>query len=110
MIEKNSGTGIEILRFVHRSKSTRCCSPGRKCYFLGPDTDPKRGGKHAAATYLTSARSSPKKSLVGVVTYTRWRKNRIALLRVESTEYGGVLVLQNLLWADELREAGDPRR
>ena len=107
-IEKNSGASIEILRFVRAKQIKALLLTGEKAYYLAPDTDQKRGSKQGVATYLTIRQVLLEEDLVGVVQYTRWRKNRIALLRVEDTEYGGCLVVQNLLWPDELREPEFP--
>jgi DNA end-binding protein Ku len=65
--------------------------------------DPKRGGKLAAAKYLTIMQVMVEEDWVGEIQYTKWGKTRVALLRVESFEDRPVLMIQNMLWPDELR-------
>jgi DNA end-binding protein Ku len=103
-IEADAGAAIEILRFVRAKQVNPMLFSGERCFYLTPDVDPKRGGKQAVATYLTIRHMLAEEDLVGVVSYTKWGRSRIALLRVEPTTYGGILVLQNLIWSDELRE------
>lgn len=101
----NSGTGVEISRFVKTSQINTMMFAGENAYRLVPD--PKRG-KQALATYLTIRRELIGQDLVAVVQYTRWGRNRLGLLAVEPTEYGGVLVIRNMIWPDELRAPAFP--
>lgn len=101
----NSGTGVEISRFVKTSQINTMMFAGENAYRLVPD--PKRG-KQAMATYLTIRRELIDQELVAVVQYTRWGRNRLGLLAVEPTEYGGVLVIRNMIWPDELRAPAFP--
>lgn len=96
----NSGTAVEIPQFVKASEVNTMLFAGEKAYRLVPD--PKRGGQ-ALASYLTILQVMVESELVGVVQYTRWGRNRLGLLCVEPTEYGGVLVIRNMMWPDELR-------
>jgi DNA end-binding protein Ku len=103
IIEANSGADIEIRKFVKAKEINPLFFSGEKCYFLVPDMDPKRGGKLAAAKYLTIMKVMAENDWVGEIQYTKWGKTRVALLRVESFEDRPVLMIQNMLWPDELR-------
>jgi DNA end-binding protein Ku len=107
-VAKNSGNDIEVLRFVRAKQINPLLFSGEKVYWIVPDTDKKRSGKLTVPTYKAFLQVLVEEDKCAVVTYTKWGKTRIALLRVEPTENGGVLVLQNLLWADELREPAFP--
>jgi len=100
-VSVNAGTAIEVPRFVKAAQFNPLMFAGENAYRLVPD--PKRG-RQALATYLTLRQSLIDQGLVGVVEYTRWGRSRVGLLCVEDTEYGGVLVLRNMMWSDELRE------
>ena len=63
--------------------------------------DPKR--KQAAVTYHMIREMLVEKGIVGVVTYVRWGRNHLALLDVEPNT--GSLIIRNMMWPDELREA-----
>ena len=69
-------------------------------YRLVPDV---KRGRQAVTTYKMIRRMLTEKGLVGVVQYTRWGRNRLGLLTVEPTDDGGVLVIRNMMWPDELR-------
>jgi DNA end-binding protein Ku len=102
-IAKNAGQSMEVLRFVYAKQVNPMLFSGEKLYYILPDENPKRGGKQAIQAYKAILQVLAEEDKVAVVSYIKWNKNRIALLRVEPTEDGGVLVLQNLLWSDELR-------
>lgn len=107
-LKANTEGALAIPQFIRADEVNPMMFIGEKGYYLVPDVDPKRGGKQALAIYLTIRHHLIEKDLVGVVQYTRWGRNRTALLRVEDTSYGGVLVLQNMMWPDELREPDFP--
>jgi DNA end-binding protein Ku len=99
-IAANTGTSVEVAQFVDVDEIDPMLFAGENTYRLLPD--PKRG-RQAIATYLTLRRHLDEHGLAGVVQYTRWGRNRLGLLCVEPTEYGGVLVIRNIMWPDELR-------
>ena len=99
-VSVNAGTAIEIPRFVKADQFNPLMFAGENAYRIVPD--PKRG-RQALATYLTLRQTLIDQGLVGVVEYTRWGRSRVGLLVVEDTSYGGVLVLRNQMWSDELR-------
>lgn len=99
-VATNSGATVEIPQFVKADQVNTMLFAGEKAYRLVPD--PKRGSQ-ALASYLTILQVMVESELVGVVQYTRWGRNRLGLLCVEPTEYGGVLVIRNMMWPDELR-------
>ena len=99
-VSVNSGTTVEVPRFVKVDQFEPMLFAGENVYRLAPD--PKRG-RQALATYMTLRQTLVDQGLVGIVQYTRWGRNRLGVLCVEDTEYGGVLVLRNLMWPDELR-------
>jgi DNA end-binding protein Ku len=101
----NSGSTVEIPQFVKADQVNHMMFAGENAYRLVPD--PKRG-RAALATYLTIRRELIEQELVGIVQYTRWGRNRLGLLAVEPTEYGGVLVIRNMIWPDELRAPAFP--
>lgn len=101
----NSGAGVEISKFVKTSQINTMMFAGENAYRLVPDA---KRGKQAVATYKTIRRELIDQDLVAVVQYTRWGRNRLGLLTVEPTEYGGVLVIRNMLWPDELRAPAFP--
>ena len=110
VIEQNSGVDIDILDFVVEKAINPLHFSGEKCYWLVPDMDPKRGGKLAAAKYLTIMQVLAEEGWVGVVNYTKWGKTRLALLRVALGEDGKpVLMIQNMMWSDELRAPEFPQ-
>lgn len=102
-IESNSGKEFTVERFVPAGQIDPLLHTGENAYRLVPDTNPKRGGKQALTTYLTVRQVLVEDGLVGIVQYSRWGRNRLGALVVEPTEYGGVLVVRNMIWADEFR-------
>lgn len=104
-VADNSGTSVEIPQFVKADQINTLMFSDQNAYRLVPD--PKRG-RAALATYLTIRQVLVEQGLVGIVQYTRWGRNRLGLLCVEDTEYGGVLVIRNMLWPDELRAPAFP--
>lgn len=102
-VEGNSGgSAMEIEKFVPVDQVDPLLFAGENAYRLVPD--PKRG-KQALATYVLIREKLIEKGLAGVVQYTRWGRNRTGLLIVEPTADGGVLVVRNMMWHDELRPA-----
>lgn len=101
----NSGTSVEVGEFVKSCEVDPMLFAGENVYRLIPD--PKRG-KKAVDIYRTIMHILVEHKIAGVARYTRWGRNRLALLDVEPTDSGGVLVLRNMLWADELRPAQFP--
>jgi DNA end-binding protein Ku len=63
--------------------------------------DPKR--KQAEVTYKMIRKVLAEDGIVGIVTYVRWGRNHLALLDIEQTT--GSLIIRNMMWPDELREA-----
>jgi DNA end-binding protein Ku len=109
VIAANSGVDIEITKFVKEKQVDPLYFSGENCYYLVPDMDPKRGGKLAAQKYRTIMQVLSEEEKVGVVEYTKWGKTRSALLRVVHRENGDVLMVQNMLWPDELRAPEFPQ-
>jgi DNA end-binding protein Ku len=101
----NSGDAVEISKFVKADEINPMLFAGEKAYRLVPD--PKRGGQ-AASSYAVIRQDIIDNDLVGIVQYTRWGRNRMAVLCVEPTDDGGVLVVRNMMWPDELRAATFP--
>lgn len=107
-VEENSGTAIEILEFIHTKQVQPLLFSGEKAYYLVPDTDKKRGSKASTATYKSIVQVIDEGELAGIVQYTKWGKTRLGLLRTEeAVDADGrpirVLVIQNMIWPDELR-------
>lgn len=101
-ISGNAGdASMEIVQFTSIDQIDPMLFAGENAYRLVPD--PKRG-KQARASYKMLRQAMLDDGLVGIVQYTRWGRNRLAVLMVEPTVYGGVLVARNMMWADELRE------
>ena len=100
-VSVNAGTTVEIPRFVKADQFNPLMFAGENCYRLVPD---QKRGRQALATYKTLLKELVDEDLVGVVQYTRWGRSRVGLLCVEDTSYGGVLVIRNMIWPDELRE------
>jgi len=103
VIAANSGVDIEIKKFVKEKQVDPLYFSGENCYYITPDMDPKRGGKLAAQKYMTIMQVLNEKELVGEVEYTKWGKTRTALLRVVHRANGDILMIQNMMWPDELR-------
>lgn len=100
-ITSNTGPAVEVPRFVKASQVDTMLFADENVYRLLPDV---KRGRQATATYLMIRRILTDEKLVGVVQYTRWGRNRIGLLDVEPTDDGGVLVIRNMMWPDELRK------
>lgn len=99
-IAANTGSSVEVPRFVKADQINPMLFADENVYRLAPDA--KRGGQ-AVTTYVMVRQILIEQELVGVVQYTRWGRNRLGILDVEPTEDGGVLVIRNLMWPDELR-------
>ena len=107
-VEKNSGAAIEIVRFIRAKEVQPLLFSGEKAYYLVPDVDKKRGSKQGTQTYKAVVQILDEQDVAGVVTYTKWGKTRIGLLRVEDGmdaegNPARLLVIQNMIWPDELR-------
>ncbi|MDD9208178.1 Ku protein [Georgenia sp. 10Sc9-8] len=68
-----------------------------KSYYLGPDTK-------STKSYQLLRRTLEETDRTAIVSFTLRQKTRLAALRVR----GDTMVLQSLLWADEVREADFP--
>jgi DNA end-binding protein Ku len=108
VIAANSGADIDVMWFVKEKEVNPLYFAGEKVYYLVADMDPKRGGKLAAQKYRVIMQVLVEDELVGVVQYTKWGKTRLALLRVVPGEHGDIMILQNIIWPDELRPAEFP--
>jgi len=91
---------VDVSQFVDKHEINPMLFANENIYRLAPD--PKRG-RAAATTYRMIRRVLLDEGKVGVVQYTRWGRNRLALLDVEPTDDGGVLIIRNMMWPDELR-------
>lgn len=108
-IKGNAGDDIEVLRLVAAKEVNPLKFSGEKCYWLLPDEDKKRSGKLTKPVYRAFMQMLVEGDKVAVVSYTKWNKTRTALIRVEPVADGpGVLVLQNMIWPDELRAPDFP--
>lgn len=104
-IAGNTSTSMEISGFIKRGTVDPMIYAGENVYRLIPD--PKRG-RQAVSIYRLLIRKLVEDELIGVASYIRWGRNRLAHIDVEPTKDGGVLVVRNMLWADELRPAEFP--
>lgn len=104
-IAANTSTSMEISGFIKRGTVDPMIYAGENIYRLIPD--PKRG-KQALSVYRILIRKLVEDELIGVASYIRWGRNRLAHIDVEPTSNGGVLIVRNMLWADELRPAEFP--
>ena len=104
-IAANTSTSMEISGFISRGSVDPMIYAGENIYRLVPD--PKRG-RQAVALYRLIIRKLVEDELIGVASYIRWGRNRLAHIDVEPTKDGGVLIVRNMLWADELRPADFP--
>lgn len=95
----NTGTSLEVPHFVKAEQIDPMLFADQNIYRLIPD--PKR--KQAAVTYKMIRQVLSEKGIVGIVTYVRWGRNHLGLLDVEQTT--GSLIIRNMMWPDELREA-----
>jgi DNA end-binding protein Ku len=109
VIAENSGVDIDNQGFVKEKEIDPLSFAGENCYYLVPDMDPKRGGKLAAQKYRAIMQVLSEEGLAGVIQYTKWGKTRLALLRVVHRENGDILMIQNVVWGDELRAADFPQ-
>lgn len=101
-VAANTGSALEVPHFVKADSIDAMLFADQAVYRLIPD--PKRG-KQAAVTYQMIRAILSDQGIVGVVTYVRWGRNHLALLDVEQTT--GSLIVRNVMWPDELREASD---
>ena len=109
--KRNSKTGAVLQTYIlcddgldplEASKTGADFSICGDCIMRGtPTTDPKR--KQAAVTYQMIRSVLTEQGIVGIVTYVRWGRNHLALLDVEQNT--GSLIVSNMMWPDELREA-----
>lgn len=99
-VAANTGGAIEIPHFVQSGQVNPMLFADQNIYRLMPDT---KRGRQAVTTYRMIRQILTDEKLVGVVQYTRWGRNRIGLLDVEPSEDGGVLIIRNMMWPDELR-------
>jgi DNA end-binding protein Ku len=104
-IAANTSTSMEISGFIKRGSVDPMIYAGENIYRLIPD--PKRG-RQAVSIYRLLIRKLVEDELIGVASYIRWGRNRLAHIDVEPTKDGGVLIARNMLWADELRPAEFP--
>ena len=104
-IAANTSTAMEISGFIKRGSVDPMIYAGENIYRLIPD--PKRG-RQAVSIYRLLIRKLVEDELIGVASYIRWGRNRLAHIDVEPTKDGGVLIVRNMLWADELRPAEFP--
>jgi DNA end-binding protein Ku len=98
-ISENAGAEWEILRYVRLKEIEPLMFCGEKAYYVAPD----KKKKMALHCYKALVRILEEEDLVGVMEYTRWGSTRNAVLRVQPTDDGGVLVVQNMVWPDEIR-------
>lgn len=95
----NTGSALEVPHFVKAEQIDPMLFADQNVYRLIPD--PKR--KQAAVTYQMIREVLTEGGIVGIVHYVRWGRNHLALLDVEQTT--GSLIIRNMMWPDELREA-----
>ena len=98
-VAANTGSALEVPHFVKADQIDPMLFADQNIYRLIPD--PKR--KQAAVTYQMIRTVLSEQGIVGIVTYVRWGRNHLALLDVEQTT--GSLIIRNMMWPDELREA-----
>ncbi len=98
-VAANTGSALEVPHFVKADQIDPMLFADQNIYRLIPD--PKR--KQAATTYQMIRSVLAEQGIVGIVTYVRWGRNHLALLDVEQTT--GSLIIRNMMWPDELREA-----
>ncbi len=99
-VAASTGAALEVGHFVKAAEVDPMLFADQNVYRLVPDT---KRGRQATTIYLTVKEVLTEKGLAGVVQYTRWGRSRQALLDVEPSDDGGVLVLRNMMWPDELR-------
>lgn len=98
-IAANTGSSLEVPHFVRAEQIDPMLFADQNAYRLIPD--PKR--KQAAVTYKVIREVLTEQGIVGIVTYVRWGRNHLAMLDVEQAT--GSLIVRNMMWPDELREA-----
>jgi DNA end-binding protein Ku len=98
-VAANTGSSLDVPEFVKADQIDPMLFADQNVYRLIPD--PKR--KQAAVTYQMIRSVLVEQGIVGIVTYVRWGRNHLALLDVEQTT--GSLIIRNMMWPDELREA-----
>lgn len=99
-VSANTGTGVEVPHFVPADQINPMLYADQNVYRLVPDV---KRGRQAWTTYRIIRQNLVDKKLLGVVQYTRWGRNRLGFLDVEPSEDGGMLVIRNIMWPDELR-------
>ncbi len=100
-IDTDVSSGFEILKFVHADEGPDPLTY-ESGYYLAPDVGGGKGkpvNKAALDGYVLLRTVLRESGRVGIVKYTMRSKTHVAVLRV----VGDVLVLQNTIWADELR-------
>lgn len=98
-VAANTGSTLDVPHFVKAEQIDPMLFADQNVYRLIPD--PKR--KQAAVTYRMIRTVLAEEGLVGITTYVRWGRNHLALLDIEQTT--GSLIVRNMMWPDELREA-----
>lgn len=98
-VAANTGSTLDVPHFVKAEQIDPMLFADQNVYRLIPD--PKR--KQAAVTYRMIRTVLAEEGLVGITTYVRWGRNHLALLDIEQTT--GSLIIRNMMWPDELREA-----
>lgn len=99
-VQANTGPGVEVPHFVPADQIDPMLFADENVYRLLPDV---KRGRQAWTTYRIIRANLVDKKLYGVVQYTRWGRNRLGFLDVEPTTDGGILVIRNIMWPDELR-------
>jgi DNA end-binding protein Ku len=98
-VAANTGSALDVSEFVKAEQIDPMLFADQNVYRLIPD--PKR--KQAEVTYKMIRSVLTEQGIVGIVTYVRWGRNHLALLDVEQNT--GSLIIRNMMWPDELREA-----
>jgi DNA end-binding protein Ku len=98
-VAANTGSSLEVSEFVKADQIDPMLFADQAVYRLIPD--PKR--KQAEVTYRMIRQALAEDGIGGIVSYVRWGRNHLGLLDVEQTT--GSLVIRNMMWPDELREA-----
>jgi len=101
-VAANTGASVEVPHFVKSDQVDPMLFASENVYRLVPDI---KRGRQAMTTYVMIRRILTDQGLVGVVQYTRWGRNQLGLLDVEPSDDGGVLIIRNMGWPDELRPA-----
>ncbi|ORW33258.1 hypothetical protein AWB91_09020 [Mycobacterium paraense] len=95
---RGTGTGMEIVKYVP-AEQVSAMILGGGVDFLEPNITAKAGGKTALKAYVVLRDALMESDRVGIVRYTGRGVSHLAVLRV----HGKVLVLQSLVWADQVR-------